>query len=624
MDFLRDLLKEMDADLFQSLERSWKIAEEDWLPAIAANSGSFNSYPHFRNLEKHLEHIMLEVKDEKKDEKKYFGFNSLELYSILASILFHDIGRVDQGKSHAAITHKTLLEKYGDLGIPNYEIAKSLGRICEFHDPENENKGKDLEDELKTRYIEPYGRIRELEVASLLTLLDHMDSSFMRVVPIYLKPEANLGAIGAFRRKIPGVYWDKKAQMICTYLDDMKEKGEEADLNYTISDKFNYKAIQAFKDHDFAHLWEKIDESQYNSLNENERKQYKAIENPLTQQSVKIVYERFLYLFDKHENEKSTYSNIKFYQISKEEYDSIKIKEKYLPKESLSLKEKEDGFFIIDQENFDRAEDYSKKDYYRYKVEFESILEEDSKSEFFKSIEKILNFEITSKDEICLLFAVTKKVKEFNLCDWLVFAGLIQADIKNSKASGIQNIFVEQVFSWPKSTLLAIIMSDIRANFRSLKQIRNFLAQMNLHARCWLVNYREHLFNILGQETYEPIFYEDYLMDVVQNMWYLSTRVFGINSFTYEVLASACRESDIGKIKLAVKRLSIILQPGIHISCETIKSSIIWAGDSSWKWNISFDQKENRCDYTGIKDVNDFIKKHIHKPEIIFKYNGWQ
>jgi hypothetical protein len=91
MQLLRKILRDSIPELADALERSWTIALDEWLAAIAPQLDSFNAYPHLRNHEKHLERIWLAY-------QKHHGTSArpllspIEIYVMLSSILFHDIG----------------------------------------------------------------------------------------------------------------------------------------------------------------------------------------------------------------------------------------------------------------------------------------------------------------------------------------------------------------------------------------------------------------------------------------------------------------------------------------------------------------------------------------------------
>ena len=167
-------LKELNHELAESFLRSREIAITEWLPAISLNNTSFNSYPHLRNLYYNLD-MLFEMNNHKNNGFE-LNLSGLELYSILASILFHDLGRYwdDEKKKHGTLTRNEINRNWTYFQIPSTEIKDTIGRICEFHEPENK---KEIEKELVTRSIYPYGKVRERELAALLVLVDNMDST---------------------------------------------------------------------------------------------------------------------------------------------------------------------------------------------------------------------------------------------------------------------------------------------------------------------------------------------------------------------------------------------------------------------------------------------------------------
>jgi hypothetical protein len=131
-----------------------------------------------------------------------------------------------------------------------------------------------------------------------------------------------------------------------------------------------------------------------------------------------------------------------------------------------------------------------------------------------------------------------------------------------------------------------------------MRYIRNDLAAIEIFVRAWLIEYKEHLFNELGEETYEPIFNISYLKLIVKHMFDLSSQIFGSSFFTYDCLAASLRESDLNRIKLAVRRIAIILR-GYNKNNDLG----IWVGEQSWKWLVREDRKV----------VNYFEVAEIHK-----------
>jgi hypothetical protein len=223
---LRERLRQGSPDLYSALQRSWDIALSEWLPAIDATLGSTNSYPHLRNVERYLDHVIEAVEKEPKSAAK--PLSEAEIYVLLSAVLFHDIGRsqsTSKNKDHGPLSHQLLQTRFPNLGIPSWEFAKSLSQICLYHDPGKGQRRVSVARELSTTVIDPYGPIREQLLAALLALADCMDSAFTRIIPSYLLPDASLGGVGLFRRTIRGVYFDPAAQMIRTVLTSgaMKE-----------------------------------------------------------------------------------------------------------------------------------------------------------------------------------------------------------------------------------------------------------------------------------------------------------------------------------------------------------------------------------------------------------------
>jgi hypothetical protein len=203
MGTLRERLRAAAPELHSTLERSWHTAHEEWLPAIPlSKTDSFNSYPHLRNLEAYLEQIVAEYESLNGPSAPPL-LSPFEMYVVLASILFHDIGRVADGDDvdHGCESQKIVTRDYASLGIPSKELAESIGRIVEFHTKTPEMAASCLSSELSTVVVSPFGAIRERALAALLVLVDHMDSAFTRVPPQYVSDHP----AGSFRRATRGV-----------------------------------------------------------------------------------------------------------------------------------------------------------------------------------------------------------------------------------------------------------------------------------------------------------------------------------------------------------------------------------------------------------------------------------
>ena len=232
MNRLREVLKKQAPELHEALERSWRIAVEEWLGTLKPSKSSYNAYPHLHNLENYLEQTLsgINVPDV---ECPCGNLSLVELYIVLSSILLHDIGRgTDAGNNHPEKSWEIVAEKYAHLGIPSRELAKSIGRIAAAH-------GRlplpaDGEKQLPTIIVDPYGEIRQELLAALLRLVDHMDSAYTRVVPLYVVPENELEILGEFRNIILGVVVDHEAHMVKTVISSEGFQRKDADVSYTI------------------------------------------------------------------------------------------------------------------------------------------------------------------------------------------------------------------------------------------------------------------------------------------------------------------------------------------------------------------------------------------------------
>ena len=222
MKTLKKLLKEQQPELAEALDRSWKIALEQWLPAIGPSSSSYNSYPHLRNIEGCLDSVLHAFAPAPAAGWESL-LNPLEIYVLLASVLFHDIGRVREeaakkrgaakAPSHSRFSRSTIVSSFAELGIPTCELAGIIGDIALGHDsPEDELP------ELAETAISPYGRLRPRSLLALLVLADHMDDAYCRVVPDYVQSDEEIEIKGAFRREVLAVEADSKSRLVLTVL----------------------------------------------------------------------------------------------------------------------------------------------------------------------------------------------------------------------------------------------------------------------------------------------------------------------------------------------------------------------------------------------------------------------
>ena len=236
MTTLRQRLQRDCPELYAALIRSWEIAHKEWLPAVIPSEGSYNSLPHFTNIEHHLDSLLDAAGD---GAATALQLSKLELYLLLASVLFHDFGRVYGDTDHAAASARVLPERFMALGIPSVELAWSLSRIARYHDPLTQQDKSDphrkrltferTKKALRDVRIEPYGTARELYVGTLLALGDHMDGSVSRAMPRYIWGDEEIGFKGAFRRLVSGTGYDPATYTLKTTLAGFEEPDENRD-----------------------------------------------------------------------------------------------------------------------------------------------------------------------------------------------------------------------------------------------------------------------------------------------------------------------------------------------------------------------------------------------------------
>jgi hypothetical protein len=261
---LRYRLRDADPVLYQCLQRSWKIALDWWLYAVPVESGSSNSTPHLRNVERHLDDTIRAFEDS--PNTAYTDrLTPAEIYILLSAVLFHDIGKTQKRgkKSHGELAEEYLNKKYADLGIPSVELAASLGRICAFHDPPESRSHLYPFESVLTTSIEPYGRIREPFIAALLLLADCMDASYTRALPPFLVEPDDMPAVGRFRRRIRGVYVDPLAGMVRTVLGSLPKDGKGTPAASGGSDRYFVSLNKAYEA-----IWGAIPDADFKSQQE--------------------------------------------------------------------------------------------------------------------------------------------------------------------------------------------------------------------------------------------------------------------------------------------------------------------------------------------------------------------
>jgi hypothetical protein len=544
---LREYLKVHDPKLYAALLRNWETAWEEWLPALTVSGGSFNSYPHIRNVEHHVDCLLVEGAAGASGDtpRLRVPLSPVEVYVLLASVLFHDIGRITPKGDHGVKSQKQIENSFPSLGIPSRELAGSIGRISAYHTM-LERAGP-FDRNLEDTVIDPYGRVRESVLGPLLLLADHLDSAYTRVLPDYLRPPGNLGPVGAFRDVIRGVEVDHKACLVRTVLGTIGIPPVDAP-----EPGFGYKVtkdllVPGEKPLDF---------------------------DAEVGQGVEIWSAERL---TKHVCECEDVANKK--QQAEEE-----LKEELKKKPCNGGEPRSQDVLIWAM--LKRLRECHKS---RYKVGLAEIKP---------------GHVLPLVQGPPLAKALLGKKGEFSALDWL----LARQEIRLKRGEEAEIDFKGGA-GWPPAKILAIIMGDVAANAHALTAIEDPLAAAGLPLRAWLIESKERLFNLWGQETFEPIFTRKYLEEVADKMWDLSTRIFGDSLFTYRSLADHLREPDVEKVRRAVRRISVVTRHLLEMEKELhLSGELIWAGDERWRWNCGRPDAagpEQWCDTVTLEGVKN-------------------
>ncbi len=553
MKRVRDRLKELDYKLYESLVRSHEIAWNEWLPALSVQQDSYNSFPHIRNLEMYLDIIVTAYEE---GSKREFFVSAVEMYIILAAILFHDIGKINKkdGKPDTHASESSLIicgstafperESKGDnkynknnrvwapLGIPSYELALSIGRICEYHDIDkvrDEAQRRLLRNRLTSIYIDAYGEVRQRALASLLTLVDHLDNTYTRIMPEYLRGAGEIKIVGAFRRVITGVYIDLKMHIVRTALNEKLPDGKAVEAVYRLNHGME-------TDRDWVRLCSVLERY--------------------------FPGKRKVFGFNKNDRGKKIALEGSRQEIT--------------------------DFFLANAGEFKKRADAGQK----------TALPE-ALRHLFGKIVYCLDTDLSKYQFIDGFFNYRKGDKKYtapDLIDILVINDVLRAEMPDEKNPPADRI-------WPQNILQDVILGNVSANNDALSLIKSDLESLGIPISAWLMEHKEHLYNCRGEETFEPVFNKSYLKEVALRMWELSTQVFGVSNFTYENLGAMLREPDTQKVKMAVRRISIITSSAAELKGE----SGILAGDTSWKWIV--DNNDKSCICLNKHEVEGIIEK---------------
>ena len=393
-------------------------------------------------------------------------------------------------------------ETFYALGIQSSEIAHSLANICLYHGPKDEIRDYYNSDSLNTVYLEPYGKIREMELAVLLKLADTIDGSYQRAVPEYIPKSSEV--VGRFRKKILSVSVFSNNKMISTVLAD----------------------------------W---------SLNSRQMEEF-----------MRFVKAMIPWEWDENS------------EIPRNELPTLVLgqKEILLGLEKIKSNKQPDWNFLCTP---------------RWK----KTVKPASGSGMQSLIQKVLSDLHIRVDMTHESGAFVKAVDTLNE----VYVSLPKMD---EWQKNLVQEFASEVF------LLQVILDDVKKNLTTLKEISSPLSGIGLRLYAWLIEYKEHLYDVRGNETHEPIYDKQYLIEVAKAMWEMSTTIFGKSLFSYEHLAAKLYEPDVEKIKTAVRRIKIVTQnmklsfkEGNKNMTTDHSNDAIWYGEQLWKWNTQEVPRQN-------------------------------
>ncbi|MBN1866676.1 hypothetical protein JW916_05245 [Candidatus Sumerlaeota bacterium] len=561
---LRERLRQAAPDLAADLDLQWRIANDEWLPTIPMSLDSSNGLPHIRNIESHLDETFSSL-HKITPSAAVLHMRPIENYLLLASILFHDLGRADPTarENHAVRTRKYMEQRYTSLGIRNREVAHSLGRICASHDRNScrekgkreegkEEDARSQEDrELSDVVIDPFGEVRQRTIASLLTLGDLMDNSHSRAVPDYLREDKEV--IGSFRAIIQGVFADPAARLIRTVLAaPPREKGDAspATSEETLFELNEDERITKERKQEWRQWAKKLGKA----LNIEDKSVKEEIIKPLDK------------AFSETDEPSSDTAAAKRRALQRKDVNEKTLSPRYRKALAKRFRRLDDGAGGTDDGAGGTDDSAGGTD--------DSAANADD--EF---VEHMLAWNIL-------------RVR--------------RAKPEDAKSRAL-----------PRKTRIAIVLGDLRRNRMALYAIRDHLAAVGLPLATWLIDCREYLYTPYWYKTHEPILHREYLIDVAKEMWDLSRRVIGTSEFTYAELASHLGDYDVARVRLAARRLAIVTNGMREELSEDEKKAFpwsgpIWTGDETWRWRARLRTTDRRgCVFFTHEQVAGKIKEIV-------------
>lgn len=204
----RQMLKEReskgDTCLYSALEEMFQDGLTSWLSLLGEKDKSFLGIPHIQNVEKHIDNA---VPDSVKR-----GFSSTEIFVLLASVLLHDIGKLEDALPHSTQSCHIIQKNWAFLRIPSYQLSiwisavscshtwptpfpprlfERVMKTCPFQASKECELACEIEEfsELNLHHEAYDGPVRLDWIATLLRIGDEVDNFNRRTLPQWLVPD---------------------------------------------------------------------------------------------------------------------------------------------------------------------------------------------------------------------------------------------------------------------------------------------------------------------------------------------------------------------------------------------------------------------------------------------------
>ena len=609
---LREQLFKEAPKLHASLMRSWDIAEKGWFSAIQGNKGSFNSIPHLQNVEAYADDILSQTSKKDAPRGANLRLNPVDKYLLLASILFHDLGRTNPKCDYHGEESQRMLEKnYADFGIDSKRLASVIGTICCYHECSDETR-KTLH--LHDVDIAPYGVIRVERLAVLLTFLDELDGAYRRVYPHYLSTDPS-NMIPEFRRSTSDVRVDVSTMTVISCVDienqdlrkTQKEESNTIDnetafwtddskKNKSTNPKTWEEVTVSFNDKFWKYLkWTKEETNKITTFFEKVCSGFNTADDVQKRKlfSEYVSWATVNYLVSKLKETNPSNQNNENVEVNADIDSIIKYLKKQRKSDEKPLQsELENSIDITERFNQDNPkntvsekldeilEKSVTKIIDRLRVsgrKTDEKTEEKTAKKAEESIEEGTAFFALEYSDASFLPQLKSFDMDFTFSSWpyLGLLGFLHVAIPDDEFKGDNKVISDRV----KFVALASSVHE------SIKKIENCvtgkLSNYGLPFKAWVLEHDEHLFTWDGCETFEASLSIEFLKEIAERMWRLSAGTFGRAPFNYHTLASKLRIDDIVRVKTAVRRIAIIARQaepeGPH--------SIIQHSDSEWWWD---------------------------------------